>query len=102
MRRNAPFWRNLILVGILHVAVLLGLTRWSGKAQKLNASEIVWIDPGAAGALAALVPAAPEPPLPADESDAQAPAPEQPTDTPAASDIVLPVSTPSPTPTPSP
>jgi TonB family protein len=47
MPRNAAFWRNLAIVGLVHVAVLVGLTRWSGGARKPLSTDVVWMDGGA-------------------------------------------------------
>ena len=102
MRRNAPFWRNLALVGIVHVAVLLGLSRWSGKAQKLSASEIVWIDAGAMTSISPVAPAEVEEPVTTEENDIAPVVPAAPPESAASSDIVLPETTPTPTPAPTP
>jgi TonB family protein len=102
MRRNATFWRNLVIVGLLHAAALFGLTRWSGKGQKLNASPITWMDLGTATAATAPDESRPEMPsapseneLPAEseEEAAQDLSPEAP------SEIVWPANSPIPTPT---
>ena len=34
MPRDASFWRNVGIIGLLHVAVLTGLARWSGEREE--------------------------------------------------------------------
>lgn len=48
MRREASFWRNVGLIGLLHVAAVIGLTRWSGRTEKTAPSEIRWLEGGPA------------------------------------------------------
>src|SRR5206468_893063 len=108
------FWRNVTLIALAHVALLLGLIRWSVEARSSsNAQSIVWIS-GAEdlGASETQSSAPPEPamtpnpppesePLKKDES-----AEETPVVTAAKSEIELPSPTPTstarPTATPTP
>ena len=98
------FWRNVCLISLAHVALIVGLIRWSVAARaSTNAESVVWL--GSAADLAAReneeVPStqheahAVEPkPLKDDE-----PVEEKPAVTPAKSEIELPSPTPKPAPT---
>src|SRR5262245_46001037 len=45
-----PFWRNVILIALAHVALIAGLIRWSVSARaSSNPESIVWL--GGAGDL---------------------------------------------------
>jgi TonB family protein len=60
-----PFWRNVILIALAHVALIAGLIRWSVAARaSSNPESIVWL--GGAGD------------LPSGESQEQSPPPKQP------------------------
>src|SRR5437870_1370947 len=49
---SARFWRNVVLIALAHVALVVGLIRWSVAARaSTNAESIVWL--GAAQDLAA-------------------------------------------------
>lgn len=111
MTREARFWRNVTIVGLVHVVVLLGLLWWSRSAVKPKPKEIVWME-GGAGASGGTTPEpAAETPAPENtpeptpnESPEEAPTPEvRPT---AQSEIEIPTATatatPTPTPTPTP
>jgi outer membrane biosynthesis protein TonB len=98
------FWRNVCLIALAHVALIVGLIRWSVAARaSTNAESIVWL--GSAEDLAARekeeVPSAQreshavEPKPPKDE-----PEEEKPAVTTAQSEIELPSPTPKPTPKP--
>src|SRR4029453_401682 len=44
MPKDPRFWRNVTLIALAHVALLLGLIRWSVEARSSsNAQSIVWI-----------------------------------------------------------
>src|SRR5437762_6669350 len=44
MSKDARFWRNVILIGLAHIALLAGLIRWSLQTKRpSNAQSIVWI-----------------------------------------------------------
>ena len=45
MTRNTAFWRNAIVIGIIHVVVLAGLARWSGNAKTPPVTNVVWMQP---------------------------------------------------------
>src|SRR6266478_6682279 len=106
---SARFWRNVVLIALAHVALVVGLIRWSVAARaSTNAESIVWL--GSADDLAAGqsenegAPSvqrethAVEPkPLKDDESEE-----EKPAVTTAKSEIELPSPTPKPTPKPRP
>jgi TonB family protein len=64
MPRDVRFWRNVTLIALTHVALLLGLIRWSVEARNSsNAQSIVWIS--GAEDLAAGEPKSSESPQPA-------------------------------------
>ena len=64
MPRESHFWRNVTLITLAHVALLLGLIRWSVEARNSsNAQSIVWIS--GAGDLIAAEPNSSESPQPA-------------------------------------
>src|SRR4029453_14898023 len=47
MSKDARFWRNVTLIALAHIALLVGLIRWSLHAKSLsnaqrNAQSIVW------------------------------------------------------------
>ncbi len=106
---SSRFWRNVVLIALAHVALVVGLIRWSVAARaSTNAESIVWL--GSADDLAAGqsenegAPSvqrethAVEPkPLKDDESEE-----EKPAVTTAKSEIELPSPTPKPTPKPRP
>jgi outer membrane biosynthesis protein TonB len=110
MPKDSRFWRNVTLIALAHVALLLGLIRWSVEARSSsNAQSIVWIS--GAEDLAAGEPkssASPHPamtPIPPPESESlqKDEATEQtPLVTAAKSEIELPTPTPEPTSTPRP
>jgi TonB family protein len=110
MPKDARFWRNVTLIALAHVAILLGLIRWSVEARSSsNAQSIVWIS--GAEDLAAGEPErseSPQPamtPIPPPESEPlkkDDAAEETPLMTAAKSEIELPTPTPEPTSTPKP
>jgi len=61
MSKDARFWRNVTLIALAHIALLVGLIRWSLQAKtSSNAQSIVWIG-GAEGGAAEAKSAAPSP-----------------------------------------
>ena len=103
-RAPVRFWRNVVLIAVAHVALVVGLIRWSAAAKaSTNAESIVWL--GSAEDLAAReieeTPSAQreshavEPKPPKDEPEEEKPAVTQ-----AKSEIELPSPTPKPTPKP--
>src|SRR6187431_920682 len=96
MTQEARFWRNVAIIGVAHVALLLGLARWSAGTKGKRTAEILWIE-GGAGSTPAVAERTealprPEPEITATPVEA-ATSPE-----PLASDIQLPAPSPSPTP----
>jgi TonB family protein len=104
MPRDARFWRNASIIGLAHIAILLGLIRWSREAKKTNPSDIVWMESGAgdAGEVAVSAKASPNEseriPAPTVEPSKVEEAEEQPSVAPVKSDIQLPARTPTPAP----
>ncbi|MCA1658332.1 MAG: hypothetical protein LC627_03425, partial [Verrucomicrobiaceae bacterium] len=108
MQRKPSFWRNLGIIGVLHVATVVGLIRWSGGAQKPRNTnpEILWID--AAPADGDLAPATPPvtnpapvvvvPPEPPGPEPEQEPEVEEPLASAVTNDLPLPMLAKSPEP----
>src|SRR6266480_2745112 len=110
MSKDARFWRNVTLIALAHIALLVGLIRWSLHAKSLsnaqrNAQSIIWIG-GAENGAGETKSAAPTPvkvlaaraeptPLKSDE-----PEDEKPLLTAAKSEIQLPTPKPTATSTP--
>src|SRR5438094_7184290 len=101
---SSRFWRNVVLIALAHVALIVGLIRWSVAARaSTNAESIVWL--GSARDLAARENE--EAPSAQHETHAVEPKPlkddqaeeEKPLVTAAQSEIELPSPTPKPTPT---
>src|SRR5213592_1626520 len=101
---SSRLWRNVTLIAFAHVALIVGLIRWSVAARaSTNAESIVWL--GSAGDLAARENE--EAPSAQHETHAVEPKPlkddqaeeEKPLVTAAQSEIELPSPTPKPTPT---
>jgi len=102
-----PFWRNVVLIALAHVALIAGLIRWSVAAKaSSNPESIVWL--GAAEDLSTgesqkQESASPKQPPTGTEfrgSDEDEAADEKPVITTAKSEIELPSATPRPTATP--
>lgn len=51
MAKSGRFWRNVVVIAVAHVALIVGLIRWSVAARASNPESIVWL--GAAQDLAA-------------------------------------------------
>lgn len=47
MPKNLRFWTNVALIAAAHVAVIVGLIRWSRASNDANAPSIVWMNGGA-------------------------------------------------------
>ena len=99
-----PFWRNVVLIALAHVALIAGLIRWSVAAKaSSNPESIVWL--GGAGDLSADESEGdelPSPKQPPTETESTPPekdeaADEKPVVTTAKSEIELPSATPNPT-----
>jgi TonB family protein len=56
MPRNARFWRNVTLIGLAHVAVIIGFVRWGRESENKNAQSIVWLNGGAGDGAAEIKP----------------------------------------------
>jgi TonB family protein len=102
MTRDARFWRNVTIVGLVHVVVLLGLLWWSRTPSRVP-KDIVWME-GGAGASA---PAGAETPPPATPEATPVATPEEVKEEPTPeiaptprSEIEIPSPTASATPTP--
>jgi TonB family protein len=96
-----PFWRNVILIALAHVALIAGLIRWSVAAKaSSNPASVVWL--GGAGDLSAEEseeqesPSPKQPPTAIESSGSEqdAVADEKPVVTTAKSEIELPSATP--------
>jgi outer membrane biosynthesis protein TonB len=107
--RDIRFWRNVVLIALAHVALVVGLIRWSVAARaSTNAESIVWL--GSADDLAAGQSKNEEAPSTQRETHGVEPKPlkddeseeEKPAVTTAKSEIELPSPTPKPTPKPRP
>jgi outer membrane biosynthesis protein TonB len=106
MSKDARFWRNVTLIALAHIALLMGLIRWSLQAKSSsNAQSIVWIG-GAEGGAAEAKSAAPSPvktlSVPAEPTllKSDEPEDEKPLLTAAKSEIQLPTPKPTATSTP--
>src|SRR5215204_1693590 len=106
MPPNRSFWRNVSIIGLIHVALLLGLARWSGSAKKASTTEILWMDGNAglvrttgasAPTVASEIAPTPSPPLSSEAQTTEESPDEQPALTSAKSEIELPNPTPLPT-----
>ena len=105
-RYGAPsgrFWGNVFLIALAHIALIVGLIRWSAAAKApSNPENIVWL--GAAGDLSAdesQKQESPSPKQPATDTESREPeqdeaADEKPVVTTAKSEIELPKATPKP------
>ena len=121
MTRDARFWRNLTIVGLIHLAILLGLIWWS-RAPRRPTDNVIWMEGGtgpAAPADEAPPASTPEPTsestpepsvdeptpeaMPSAKSEIEMPSPSiSPTPTPTATPTPTLTPTPTPKPTPKP
>jgi outer membrane biosynthesis protein TonB len=101
MRRNARFWRNVILIALVHLGVLIALLRWAGSSKIASAQEITWLNTGGEPTAMADLAKSEETPTPEPERKSSPPEENQPAATPAKSEIQIPAATPHPTPSPS-
>ncbi|MEY2440274.1 MAG: hypothetical protein QOI34_1659 [Verrucomicrobiota bacterium] len=108
MSKEPRFWRNVALIGLAHVAVVVGLFHWSQATKTPTAQSVIWID-GNAGRPAAAPTNYGSVPTPVDAPSflpEESPNPsealeeDQPVLTSLKSDIQLPTATPTPTPKP--
>ena len=102
MRRNARFWRNVILIALVHLGALVALLRWAGSSKIAAAQEITWLNTGGEPTETADLAKAEETPTPDPERKSSPPEENQPASIPAKSEIQIPAAaTPHPTPSPS-
>src|SRR5689334_10298513 len=104
MPANARFWRNLMLIGLAHAALITGLVRLGQETKAAGTQNIVWMSAGTGGAAGSIAAAKPTP----KPVRGSTPAPEsrneededkvEPILATAKSDIQLPVPTPKPSP----
>jgi TonB family protein len=47
MSKDVRFWRNVILIGLAHVVLFVGLIRWSRETDKETSPSVVWMNGGA-------------------------------------------------------
>ena len=52
MAKDARFWRNVTLIGLVHAAILVGLIRWNRETKSSNRQTIVWMNGGAGDGVA--------------------------------------------------
>jgi outer membrane biosynthesis protein TonB len=100
MRRNARFWRNVILIALVHLGALVALLRWAGSSKIAAAQEITWLNTGGEPTETADLAKAEETPMPDQERKSSPPGENQPASTPAKSEIQIPATPPHPTPSP--
>jgi len=103
MPRNFRFWSNVALIALAHVAIIIGLIRWSRAEKDTGAQSVIWMSGGGGDGL---VTEKRNPPLrkesktePMKDRDAEE---DRPFLTSAPSEIQLPTPRPSPTATPTP
>ncbi len=101
MRLNAPFWRNVTLITLVHVGALIALLRWAGASKIASAQEITWLNTGSEASATADTPIIEATPTPEPERKPSPPEENQPASAPAKSEIQIPAVTPHPSPTPS-
>jgi TonB family protein len=46
MRKNLRFWSNVTLIALAHVALIVGLIRWSRESKAAGAQSVVWMNGG--------------------------------------------------------
>jgi TonB family protein len=106
MARNGRFWRNVTLIALAHVAVIVGLIRWSLAARNSsNPQSIVWLSGAQDLATEQSESGASSLPEVAAAPESEAPKPDEaeektPVVTTAKSEIELPTPTPKPAPKP--
>lgn len=111
MTREARFWRNVTIVGLIHLGILLGLIWWS-RAPRRTKDNVIWMEGGSGPSAPAAEEAAASTPEPTPEATIEEATPEpMPTrkseiemasPTISASASPTPTSTPTPKPTPTP
>ena len=107
MPKNLRFWSNVTLIALAHVALVVGLIRWSRASSNASAQSVVWLNGGGGDGVVTEKKNPPAPvksPLPRKESKTeslkeQEPVEDRPYLASAPSDIQLPTPKPSPKPT---
>src|SRR5947207_12490267 len=46
MPRHLRFWSNVALIATAHIAVIVGLIRWSHESKDANGQSVVWLNGG--------------------------------------------------------
>ena len=108
MPKNLRFWSNVTLIALAHVAIVVGLIRWSRASSNASAQSVVWLNGGGGDGVATDKKNPPAPvksPLPRKESQTESlkerePVEDRPYLASAPSEIQLPTPKPSPKPTP--
>jgi TonB family protein len=95
MRRDARFWRNVVLITLVHVAALIALLRWAGASKIESSQEITWLNTDEDTSASVDSPKPEETPTPGKPAP---PDENQSVPAPAKSEIQLPTATPHPTP----
>src|SRR2546423_14748932 len=47
MPKNLRFWTNVALIAGAHVAIIVGLIRWSKTSKDANTQSVMWMNGGA-------------------------------------------------------
>ncbi|MEY2555725.1 MAG: colicin import rane protein [Verrucomicrobiota bacterium] len=108
MPKNLRFWSNVTLIALVHVALVVGLIRWSRASSNASAQSVVWLNGGGGDGVVTEKKNPPVPvksPLPRKESKTESlkepePVEDRPYLASAPSDIQLPTPKPSPISTP--
>jgi TonB family protein len=107
MPKNLRFWSNVTLIALAHVALVVGLIRWSRASSNASAQSVVWLNGGGGDGVVTEKKNLPVPvksPVPRKESKTESlnerePIEDRPYLASAPSDIQLPTPKPSPKPT---
>jgi len=108
MPKNLRFWSNVALIAAAHIAIIVGLVRWSSASKDTNTQNVVWMSGGAGDGIVSEKknPATTKSPAPRKESKSAFEVRESEEDRPylasAPSEIQLPTPKPRPTSTPTP
>src|SRR6184192_2180372 len=46
MPKNLRFWSNVTLIALAHIAIVVGLIRWSRASSNASAQSVVWLNGG--------------------------------------------------------
>src|SRR6184192_176393 len=108
MPKNLRFWSNVTLIALAHIAIVVGLIRWSRASSNASAQSVVWLNGGGGDGVVTDKKNPPAPvksPAPRKESKTESlkerePVEDRPYLASAPSEIQLPTPKPSPKPTP--